>query len=103
MRAFAEWRGRVARQWPGVRVEQVEVPSPERVIVNQQLPVKARVNLGGLAPEDVEVQVYHGTVDSLGQVPAPETAPLTHRDRSENGTYSYQGSFTCRNTGRMTD
>ena len=47
--------------------------------VTKELHVKARVNLGGLNPGDVEVQLFHGVVDSLGEIPKPRTTAWTRR------------------------
>ena len=38
--------------------------------VGGELQVKARVHLGALTPDDVEVQLFHGLVDSLRRHPA---------------------------------
>ena len=52
----------------GGRVER----RPTRCTSGPSCSVKARVNLGGLKPDDVEVQLFHGLVDSLGEIPQPQ-------------------------------
>ena len=57
----------MTQSWPQVRVENVEANGADPMHVGSQLQVKARVNLGSLAPDDVQVQLFHGVLDSLGE------------------------------------
>jgi glycogen phosphorylase len=97
---LAEWRAKVQRHWPQVRVDKMDASGVDRITVGREVTVKAMVNLGGLAPEDVEVQLYHGTVDSLGAIPAPETTVMEDGKPGDNSRHAYQGTFTCRSAGQ---
>ena len=57
--------------------------APIRCTVGGQLEVQARVHLGGLSPDDVEVQLFHGVVDSFGDIPNPRTVPMSHNGKPE--------------------
>src|SRR5262249_810396 len=58
---LSQWRRRLSQGWPQVRVEAVESKAPSDLVhVGSTLEVKARVNLGSLSPNDVEVQLFHG-------------------------------------------
>ena len=65
---LAAWKKRVRAGWPAVRVEHVESSgvgdAPE---VGATLSVRAFVALGDLSPDDVEVQLVHGVIDSRGR------------------------------------
>ena len=71
--ALAQWRQTLQRGWGQVKVEGVEVNGADPMQVGGELPVKVRVNLGRFSPEDVEVQLFHGLVDSLGDIPRPQS------------------------------
>jgi starch phosphorylase len=59
------------------------------------------VFLGGLSPEDVEVQLFHGVVDSFGDIPNPRTVPMSHNGRPEgNGAWPFHGTIPCRSSGQ---
>ena len=62
---LAAWKKRVRAAWPAVRVEHVESSgvgdAPE---VGDTLSVRAFVALGDLTPDDVEVQLVHGVINS---------------------------------------
>jgi starch phosphorylase len=97
---LARWRRGVAQGWPQVRVEQVESNGADPLRVGGELEVKARVNLGGLSPDDVEVQLFHGAVDSLGEIPNPGTVAMSHNGAHDGTTWLFKGTLPCRSSGQ---
>jgi glycogen phosphorylase len=60
-RELAAWRGRLAASWPAVHVAHVESGGVDTVPqVGDELHLRALVALGGLAPDDVKVEVVYG-------------------------------------------
>jgi starch phosphorylase len=99
-RELAEWRRGLARGWPQVRVLAVEADGADLMHVGGELRVKARVNLGGFKPDDVEVQLFHGLVDSLGEIPNPGTVRMSHNGAPEGGAWQFAGTIPCRTSGQ---
>jgi glycogen phosphorylase len=97
---LAKWRRRVSHAWQQVRVEQVEATGADTLQVGGQLDVKARVNLGSLSPDDVEVQLFHGVVDSLGEIPVPRTTVMGHNGSHEGASWLFTGTIACRSSGQ---
>ena len=64
-RELAGWKGRIVSSWPGVAVAHVESGGVATVPqVGDALHLRAHIQLNGLAPEDVTVEVVYGK--SLG-------------------------------------
>ena len=60
-RGLALWKKRVRDAWPGVSVGHVDAGGVDAVPqVGDELHLRAQVNLNGLSPEDVQVQVVFG-------------------------------------------
>jgi starch phosphorylase len=98
---LAAWRRRLAGEWNQVRVEAVEAPVGDSLRVGSEFPVRVRVHLGPVQAEDVEVQLYHGVLDSMGEIADPHSIPL-HLDGSRNGsTANFTGSVACRASGQF--
>jgi starch phosphorylase len=97
---LAWWRGRISHGWAQIRVENVEANGADPLEVGGELQVKARVNLGGLAPDDVEVQLFHGVVDSLGEIPSPRTVAMSHNGQHEGSSWLFTGTIPCRSSGQ---
>jgi starch phosphorylase len=97
---LARYRRGLAGGWPQVRVEAVEAKGVDPMHVGAKLEVKARVNLGGLSPEDVQVQLFHGAVDNLGEIPQPATALMSHNGAHDGNTWLFKGTIACRSSGQ---
>ncbi len=99
-RELAVWRRSLKQGWSQVKVESVEVAGAEPMHVGGELKVKARVNLGGFKPEDVNVQLFHGLVDSFDDIPNPLTAPMSHNGAHDGNSWVFSGSIPCRASGQ---
>lgn len=97
---LAQWRKRLAHAWPHVCVESVHANGADPMRVGAHLDVQARVSLGGLSPDDVEVQLFHGLVDSMGEIPSPGTAPMSHNGHPEGSAWNFHGTIPCRTSGQ---
>jgi len=66
--------------------------------------VTARVTLGPFKPDDVEVQLYHGVLDSLGDIGAPKTATAATDRRpgrvERQRTYLFRGTIPAGRSGQ---
>jgi starch phosphorylase len=99
-RDLAVWRRRLAQSWSQIRVEAVEAKGADPMHVGSALEVKARVNLGNFSPDDVEVQLFHGVVDSLGEIPKPGTVQMGHNGLHDGNTWYFEGTIPCRASGQ---
>jgi starch phosphorylase len=100
-RALADWRRGLVRHWPQVKVVGVQANGADPMHVGGELPVEVRVSLGGISPDDVEVQLFHGLVDSFGEIPSPGTVTMSHNGPPREGnTWLFQGAIPCRSSGQ---
>ncbi|GAB3683260.1 alpha-glucan family phosphorylase [Angustibacter aerolatus] len=99
-RDLASWKAQVRGSWEGVRVDHVESTgvsdSPQ---VGDVLSVRAFVSLGGLRPEDVEVQVVHGRATYADEIADSSTVALAHAEAYEGGRHRFEGDLRLARTG----
>ncbi|MEU0570683.1 alpha-glucan family phosphorylase [Nonomuraea sp. NPDC005983] len=99
-RAFAAWRLRVTKAWPGVRVEHVEASgvgdTPE---VGASLELRATVALGDLEPGDVLVEAAYGRVGPHDELVHPSYLGLTAVEVGDDGRAHYAGTVPLDRTG----
>jgi glycogen phosphorylase len=129
-RELGAWKARVRAAWPSVSVEPVEpvahgtqpvadaVPEdtagsddaghvPAGLRLGAELTLRARVALGGLSPEDVEVQAVAGPVDGTGRIGGDATRiplkPVTTAGGGPDldGGWTYEGTVTPDSAGRF--
>jgi starch phosphorylase len=100
-KTLARWRQGLGMTWPHIRVEKVKSNGTDPMHVGGVMQVQALVNLGSLNPQDVQVQLFHGQVDSLGQIQRPTTVPMSHNGSPESGTtWVFTGEIPCSFSGQ---
>lgn len=102
-RLLALWKAKVRAAWPAVRVEHVDASAAaeaEAAELGSALALRVQVALGGLAPEDVEVQAVSGTVDESDRIREAETQTLKPVGGPDlNGCQRYEGTLELSRTG----
>jgi glycogen phosphorylase len=93
------------KRWGGVSVESVTADAGPSVAVDAPVVVRARVQLGGIDPEQVRVQVLHGPVNAVGDLVAftATTMRLAGADEGErlaDNTYVFEGRFKATGSGQ---
>jgi glycogen phosphorylase len=98
-KALASWRARVLKAWTGVKVAEVDALAGPAMLGDER-PITVSVDLGHLEPDDVAVQVLHGTVGAADEIQQPEELTLTHEGGDGAGHACYTGTFRCTSAGR---
>src|SRR6185312_2296650 len=99
--ALAGWRRGLGKGWSQVKVAQVQAAGGDPMHVGSELSVEALVQLGSLSPGDVQVQLFHGLVDNMGEIPRPSTVLMTTNGApAEGGAWLFQGTIPCRTSGQ---
>ncbi len=97
---LAAWKAKVATCWPRVRVEQVDATgigdAPE---VGSALTLQVWTDLGELTPDDVRVEVVHGTARDDDFLDRPQSVLLGHAEADESGRHRFAGEVKLETTG----
>jgi glycogen phosphorylase len=67
-RALADWKRTVALAWPRIRVLAVESAQLDSIQIGTSFTVRTRIDLAGLTPADVSVELYAGRVNPAGEI-----------------------------------
>ncbi len=98
---LAAWRRKINGDWGQVRVEQIDAPNGDTLRVGGDLDVKVRVHLGSISPNDVEVQLCYGLLDSMGQIADPKAKALLPSGTVADGRVSFAGTVACQASGQF--
>jgi len=98
-RHLSEWRSKLARSWPGVKVDTV-TSSDEILSVGKELTVVARIEAAGLDPSDLAVHLYSGPLDNSGNVPRADICDMELVE-SANGKLTYKVVIPCEASGQF--
>jgi starch phosphorylase len=98
-RTLAAWIARVEKEWPRVAVERMTDGSSQTLPVGTKMRVRARVELGGLTPDDVAVELYWGRIDAKGEIAEAATAQMQFAGR-DGGKYVFEAAAVpCARSG----
>ena len=97
---LAAFKAKIRHAWPEVKVEHVESEgvsdSPQ---IGDTLHVRAFVDLAGLSPDEVEVQLVHGRVSGDDELSEISVAPLGSAEPADHGQVLFSGDVTLTRTG----
>ena len=98
--AVAAWRKKIADNWYRVSIADATIAPDKAISTGDQVTFKARVNLGGLSPEDVQVELCVGRLGMRGKLVRESTAPMTCTGLAESA-YNYEVTMAPLNSGRQ--
>ncbi|MFJ6614351.1 alpha-glucan family phosphorylase [Streptomyces sp. NPDC091289] len=103
-RDLAQWKAKVRAAWRGVSVDHVEsvtdTAAGGSAELGATLALRVRVALGGLDPDDVEVQVVAGRVDSGDAIADAQVFPLKPAGGQDlEDRWLYEGPLALDRTG----
>jgi starch phosphorylase len=105
-RKLTAWLERVQGAWDKIQVRDIEMPElGQSVSIGQKIPVKMRIFLDGIRPQDVRVEVVAGPLTSQEQLVSfsPVEARLNGQGSNppSDNVYEYHGEVICRESGRL--
>ena len=99
-REHTAWARRIRQIWSSVRFVDTGADPAEPLTSGKTLPVQAKVELAGLEPADVRVEVVWGEVGANGKLENTETGLLEPGE--QHGTIiAYAKDLLPRQTGRL--
>jgi len=107
------WKATVRNAWSDLAVEKVDVQVADgkkvtqlnirepQLEVGSQLRVTAEVRMGRLTQDDIAVEIYHGRVDSSGNITSGEVVRMEFVacDETEH-VCTFTGAIPCRISGQ---
>ena len=97
---LAQYKKRLRSAWGGIRIAGVHATGNGHYKVGQQVQVETLVDLAGLKPEDVQVQLYAGPLTASGSFEGASPLTMQHSREMGPGRHLYVGQIECRNSGR---
>ena len=102
---LAVWRGRITSKWQNITIKSVDPSGDVNGFImdekkaGDELPVRVKVGLSGLKPDEIAVEVMHGALDADGEIIDGEVVRLKYESESD-GAAIYSASIPCETAGR---
>jgi glycogen phosphorylase len=94
-------QSRLNALWSHIRLSKPQITPSIDFTVGDTFRIILEVFLGELAPEEVEVQIYHGKLRGTGQMEGSRAEIMALQNTGSAGTYIYGCQVTCSNSGRF--
>jgi glycogen phosphorylase len=106
-KTLAAWKARLFEHWYNIKITDVDVLAedaipetlPTDVRVNQTIGVKARMSLGVLTSDDVQVELYQGPIDAAGEIANGVAVQMNFQGQDDQGNSIYTVDIKYRNSG----
>jgi len=98
---LAHAKDSLRHRWGGIRIVGVHTSGNGHFKVGDQMQVEALVDLPGLDPKELTVELYTGPVSSAGNIERPQALRMTHAKSMAPDRHVFVGSIACRTSGRQ--
>ena len=86
-----DWQSNIERNWNRVSIISTDDNTGSKTIkIGEPLKIRARVNLAGIAPEDIFVQVYAGYLNTKNVLSDEIFKNMKMVSKEQDGTYIYE-------------
>ena len=99
-REMSSWKHKLTSEFGGVKIEAVtdNIDSANTKIGND-LQIEAVIDVGNLNPDDLDGELFYGTVNDDGQLGSSQTLQMHHCEQIEKNKHRYHVEMPCDHTG----
>lgn len=94
-------RERLRSLWKFIAIEPPKRQNQGPFRVGDTVNVTTEVFLGEILPEEVDIQIYYGKIQSVDSVADGKAETMTVKENLGNGRYIYSCAIICGHTGRF--
>jgi len=99
--ALAHSKDNLRHRWSSIRIVGVHASGNGHFKVGDTMQVEAMVDLPGIDPAELSVQLYTGSVGAQGEIDSPQSLPMTHTRTLAPDRHVYVGQIACETSGRQ--
>jgi starch phosphorylase len=97
---FSKQYQRLDNLWNNINIEAPVQEKEGPFRVGDDFTVTARVNLGELRPDEVNIELYYGPLKAVDMISESHFEKMTVKEDNGNGSYLYTCNITCVASGR---
>ncbi|MFO5529493.1 MAG: alpha-glucan family phosphorylase [Cuspidothrix sp.] len=96
---LAAWKAKLGEHWFNIKIKDIDVSSASDIEVNQTVAVKAKVDLATLNPDDVQVELYQGSIDANGDIVNAIPVVMDYQGKDPDSLSVYTANITYTTSG----
>jgi starch phosphorylase len=99
--SLAHKKDSLRHKWQSIKIVGVHTTGNGHFKVGQTMQVEAMVDLPGITPEDLTVQLYAGPISAKGEIEHPQALVMEHSKALAPDRHLFVGKIDCRTSGRQ--
>lgn len=96
---LAAWKAKLGEHWFNIKIKDIDVSAASDIEVNQTVAVKAKVDLATLNPDDVQVELYQGSIDANGDIVNAIPVVMDYQGKDPDALSVYTANITYTTSG----
>jgi starch phosphorylase len=96
---LAQWKIKMRAEWNSIRFLNVETSDDRALNVDSSLEIKAEIYLGKIKPDDVNVQVYFGKLNSKDEIDDGELLSMKMSQKIDDEKYIFTAKIDTWQSG----
>ena len=97
---LAAWKEQVQSLWSKVHIAEVETEEGDEIRVGEKMRIFATVNSDGLKPEQLQVEVYYGPLDSDDNIIDGQSMVMQQLSQIKKNLFRFEAVIPCETTGQ---
>ena len=98
---LARTKDLLRHRWGGIRIVGVHTSGNGHFKVGDMMQVEAMVDLPGISPDELNVELYTGPVSAQGEIERPQSLRMSHSRSMAPDRHVFVGQIACRTSGRQ--
>jgi starch phosphorylase len=98
-KALVTWKSKVFKYWHKVRFINIEGDGANEYQVGTEITIQTKIEMDGLSPDDVSVEIYHGFINHDEKIMDGVIAKMSCTENNGNNVYTFKGTIPCRHSG----
>ncbi len=100
LKNYLTWKDKIKKIWHMVSIKNIDSKNNHIAKVGDRIPVKVTIDLAGLSPDEVRVEIFIGRIDERYELVEGHPLPLLPSETTSQGTI-YSGTILCLSSGQI--
>ncbi len=102
LKEIVSWKDQIIKKWDGISIKDLFITEEEEeIVVGSSVKVQAIVNTGSISPDDVQVELFFGNLNSAGEIAEGIAVPMNMIKKIKGNDYHYEGRMLCLKSGQF--
>ncbi|MBD2449792.1 alpha-glucan family phosphorylase [Nostoc sp. FACHB-152] len=96
---LAAWKANLSENWFNIKIKDIDVSASADIEVNQTVAVKSKIDLATLTNDDVQVELYQGSIDANGDIVNAVPVVMDYQGQDSQGLSMYTADIIYTTSG----